>query len=193
MKEIIKKCFIGIVGIVALSLTVSVSAQDREPMQRPPGDGPQMQRQAWLRELGLSPDQIQKIREMNTRSRPLMAAAQRLVAEANRLLDQAIYADEVSEDLVASRLREFQDAQAEVSRLRFENELEMRRVLSAEQLVRFRDLRRRFNEARNAAQPRRPEEIRRGQPPRDGDGPANVVRPRPRPGTPPPPTKPLER
>ena len=63
---------------------------------------------------------------------------------ANRALDEAIYADTVDEAAFQSRLKEVNQAQAEVARLRFTNELAVRKILTADQLARFRDLRRRF-------------------------------------------------
>lgn len=106
-------------------------------------------------ELGLSPDQVRQIRQINQHRRPAMAEAQQRMREANRNLDLAIYGDTVSDAEFQTRLKEFQSAQADVGRLRFESELAIRKVLTAEQLVRFRELRRRFSEARGRGQERR--------------------------------------
>jgi Spy/CpxP family protein refolding chaperone len=46
-------------------------------------------------------------------------------------------------------LKEFQAAQTHVARLRFESELAIRKVLTPEQLTRFRELRRAFGENRD--------------------------------------------
>jgi len=91
-----------------------------------------------------------------------MNEAQRRMREANRELDMAIYADTVSESLVNTKLKAFQDAQAEITRLRFGNELAIRKILTQEQLVRFREMRRRFAEMRDA-------EMRQGRN-NNGDG-----------------------
>src|SRR5687768_9322772 len=80
----------------------------------PPPEGPPAQRQMaddrpnLLKELGLTPDQLQQIRRMNQARRPLMEEAGRRVREANRSLDMAIYGDTLNEEDVAARLREFQ-------------------------------------------------------------------------------------
>ena len=74
---------------------------------------------------------------------------------ANRELDQAIYADLLDEGQVRSKLAAFQEAQKEVARLRFEEELAIRKILDAEQLQRFRELRRRFAENRQQRMLRR--------------------------------------
>jgi Spy/CpxP family protein refolding chaperone len=73
----------------------------------------------------------------------------------------AIYSDSVSDYEFSSRLAEHQIAQAEVARLRFEGELAMRKVLTPEQLVRFRDLRGQFNASRERIQKER--RLRNGQ------------------------------
>ena len=56
-----------------------------------------MTRAATLREIGLAPEQIREIRRLNMERKPLMQAAQAWLREANRLLDDAIYSDQVSD------------------------------------------------------------------------------------------------
>jgi Spy/CpxP family protein refolding chaperone len=108
-----------------------------------------------LRELGLTTDQIRQMRLINGDLRSRRQAAQEKLREANRSLDQAIYADTVDEALVAERLKIFQSAQGEIARINFENELAIRKILTPEQLVQFRALRQRFNQAREEMQQRR--------------------------------------
>ncbi|HUR97140.1 MAG TPA: hypothetical protein VMZ26_03625, partial [Pyrinomonadaceae bacterium] len=108
-----------------------------------------------LAELGLSPDQLQQIGRVNRERRPAIRDARRRMGDAARDLDIAIYGDVVNEADVKSRLKEFQAAEAELSRLRFESELAVRKILTAEQLVRFRELRRRFAEERMKNAPQR--------------------------------------
>ena len=109
-----------------------------------PGEG----RRDIMAELGLSQDQMQQFRKLGAAHRPLMNAAQQRLRDANRELDMAIYADTVSDEVVRGKLKAFQDAQAEVNRLRFTNELDIRKILTQDQLVRFREMRRRFGEMR---------------------------------------------
>jgi Spy/CpxP family protein refolding chaperone len=103
-----------------------------------------------LSELGLSREQVQQIRRMNAERKPLMEEANRRLREANRNLDLVIYADSVNDDEFQLKLKEFQAAQAEVARIRFLNELTVRKVLTPEQLVKFREVRQRFAEAMKA-------------------------------------------
>jgi len=149
-----------------------ISAQDTrsaDPQQMPhqrSGGGPDM-RANFLRGLGLSDEQIQQIRQLNVERRPLMEAAQKHLREANRALDAAIYADQVVDADFEARLRDVQSSQAEVSRLRYENELAVRRVLTPEQLVRFRELRQQFENNRRDRRDRQKDVDR----PTDGRGP----------------------
>ena len=113
-------------------------------------------RQNALMQLGLSREQVQQIRRLNQERKPLMDEAQRRFREANIALDLAIYSDQPSDADVEARLKDFQLAQAEVAKLRFANEYAVRKILTPEQLVRFRELRRRFEEIRREMETRRP-------------------------------------
>jgi len=114
---------------------------------KPPEERPNL-----FRELGLTPDQIAQIKGINTERKPLMEDANRRLREANRNLDMAIYADSPNDADVQARLEEYRQAQAEVVRLRFMSEFAVRKVLTPEQLVKFRELRRKFAEIRRARQ-----------------------------------------
>lgn len=161
-----------------LMLSFPVFGQDGPP---PGGDNrPDDRRPNLLAELGLAPEQVQQIRRMNQERRPKMIEARQRMGDAQRNLDMAIYGDSVISDAeFQARLKEFQTAEAELARLRFENELAVRKVLTPEQLVRFREIRRRFAEAardnrlQNRGQRRgRPGPLTRDAPPpqvRNGD------------------------
>ena len=116
-----------------------------------------------MRELGLTRDQIRQIRILNETRRPLMQNAQRRQRVAMRDLDQAIYADAVDETDVRLKLQELQLAQAEVAKIRAINELEVRKILTPEELVKFRLLRQRMIEFRGRGNDKVPNR----RPPRD--------------------------
>ena len=160
------KLFLFLLAVV-MSGTLTAFGQDGPPPPddaRPPLDRLDDRRPNLLAELGLSPDQVQQLRRMNQGRRPEMMRAQRRVGEANKALDDAIYADTFSEADYQARLKEWQTAQAEVGRLRFENELSIRKVLTPEQLVKFRSVRDEF-----FAKQRR-ENMQRRRDARDGRG-----------------------
>ncbi|MDM7920696.1 MAG: periplasmic heavy metal sensor [Pyrinomonadaceae bacterium] len=139
-----------------LSLSVVAAAQDDDAL---PGSGDQpMRRPNLFRELGLTQEQRDAIRKYNEENRPAIQEAQRRVREANRELDQAIYSEKVEDSVVEEKLKAFQGAQAEASRLRFNSELALRKILTSEQLVKFVAIRRRFAEARQEMQQRRRED-----------------------------------
>ncbi len=136
-----------------------VHAQDPRPAGPPPEGrpaGPPETRFAGqgeprpnlLRELGLTQDQMQALRRLNAELKPTEMSARRRFQEANRALNMAIYADNVEEADFQARLSEFQAAQAELAKIKFTNELAVRRLLTPAQLIKFRELRRRFAEER---------------------------------------------
>lgn len=99
-----------------------------------------------LDELSLTQEQIRQIRVINTENKPSMHAAQQRLRAANQNLDRAIYADNIDEAGIQTLVKEVQAAQIEVIKLRSATELSIRRILTAEQLVKFRDLRQQFIE-----------------------------------------------
>jgi Spy/CpxP family protein refolding chaperone len=145
----------ALIGLMAMSAfgQDGPPPDDRKMGPPPDGQGPppnerQGDRGQLLRELGLSQDQFQQIRRMNQERKPLMEAAHRRLDEANRALDQAIYADTLNEQDIEAKVKEAQAAQADMVRLRFMNELQVRKILTPEQLVKFRDLREKFERMR---------------------------------------------
>jgi Heavy-metal resistance len=136
--------------ILVFILSWPALAQDNPPNPPPNDERPNV-----LSQLALTMDQVQQFKRRNAEHRPQMQAAQQRLREANRDLDMAIYADNVSEEDFQSKLRAFQEAQGEVTRLRFQNELSIRKILTPDQLTRFREIRRRFTDARDFIQERR--------------------------------------
>ena len=140
-------------SLVLLVVAAAALAQDvkSEASATPqPGNG------NLLQQLGLTPEQVSQIRQLNKQRKPAMEEAQLRAREANRALDAAIYADNVDDAQVAARLDELQKAQSDVLRIRSTNELAIRRILTPEQLGRFREMRR---QVAGAAEDRRKERI----------------------------------
>ncbi len=126
-------------SVLAQEATVPQGGQDQARRQNNPGAN-------ILRQLGLSREQMQQIRQFNVRRQPMMDAAQRRFREANRRLDESIYADQLVETEVQERIKEVQLSQAELIRLRSMSELSIRKILTPDQLNKFRRLRQRFDE-----------------------------------------------
>jgi Spy/CpxP family protein refolding chaperone len=135
----------GFVLVVALHvLGPSARAQVAAQRQTQPGA-----RQAarprdgkLVRRLNLTPAQRLQLREIRSQREPEARELARRVRLARRALDEAIYADAAEDALVEQRARELASAQAALVRLRAATELKVRRVLTAEQLQTFRELRR---------------------------------------------------
>lgn len=138
-----------------LTFATFVTAQDDRDDNPPPRDNQGQQRPNLLRELDLSREQVEQIREINQANRQDLRAAQQKVGEARRNLDQAIYAEKADDANVQIKLREFQDAQADAARLRANIEFQIRKVLTPDQLIRFREMRQNFEQFRNDRQQNR--------------------------------------
>lgn len=123
-----------VIGVSAQSATPSPS---RENQSRPQGQD----RRNLFRELGLTKEQRDQIRELRMSDREEVFAAQQKLREANKALDIAIYADSLNEQMIELRISERNQAQAEVNRLKTMSELNLRKLLTPEQLSKFREIR----------------------------------------------------
>ena len=131
--------------LLAVLAVSNVSAQETEQNENPQ----QVKRPFQLfQELGLSPEQIQQIRRINQERRPIMQEAARRWRQANRDLDLAIYGDNSTEEQIKELLKTAQLAQADLLRERSQTEYLIRKVLTPEQLVKFRNLRQQLMEQR---------------------------------------------
>jgi Spy/CpxP family protein refolding chaperone len=102
-----------------------------------------------FQELGLSREQIQQISRINQERKPIMQEAQRRWRQANRELDLAIYADDSTDEQVKDLVKTAQIAQSELLKERTLTEYLIRKVLTPEQLVKFRDLREQIRQRLN--------------------------------------------
>jgi Spy/CpxP family protein refolding chaperone len=95
----------------------------------------------WVTALGLTPDQVDRIRAIRQQNRLEWQAAKQRLNQAQRALDQAIYSDDASEAVIEQRAREVAEAHAAEVRIRARTELGIRRVLTPQQLNMFRTIR----------------------------------------------------
>ena len=158
----LKFFFKTLILIATLSLGVAVFGQDVKTDEQPTQPNPQPaadNKIMLLRHLGLTREQIQQIRRISAERKPLMDTAQQRLKELTKQLDSVIYADNIAEGEFQERLKSVQLAQAEVSKIRFSTEFAIRRVLTPEQLVKFRELHDRFEAAQQNIQNRRRERL----------------------------------
>ncbi len=143
-----KKLFTRQTSAIALALFLLLlfaSASQvlaQTPDEAAPADAAQGNSDAnWVTALGLTPDQVARIRAIRQQNRVEWQTARQRLNQAQRALDEAIYSDETSEALVEQRTREVAEAQASEVRLRARTELGIRRVLTPQQLGTFRMIR----------------------------------------------------
>jgi Spy/CpxP family protein refolding chaperone len=143
-----KKLFTRQTAAIALTLflfLLSASASQvlaQTPDEAAPaGDTQGNQDANWITALGLTPDQVARIRTIRQQNRLEWQSARQRLNQAQRALDEAIYSDDASEALVEQRTREVAEAQAAEVRLRARTELGIRRVLTPQQLGTFRMIR----------------------------------------------------
>jgi Spy/CpxP family protein refolding chaperone len=95
------------------------------------------------RPLNLTPEQVQKIREINAEVNDQRRAATMKVRQARRALADALESTSPNQPVIELRSRELADAQAENIRLRSLIETRIQReVLTPEQRLRVREIRR---------------------------------------------------
>jgi Spy/CpxP family protein refolding chaperone len=95
-----------------------------------------------LRPLNLTPEQVQKIRDINADMREQRQAANLRVRQANRALTEAVESPTPNQALIDQRSRELADAQVGIIRLRSLIEARvLREVLTPEQRIRLREMR----------------------------------------------------
>ena len=141
MKKFSLLHFIFLIAINAITSTVAFGQPE------PPPEGTQFvenRRPNLLQSLGLNKDQIRQIRQLNQTFQPQKQDAQRRFNQANKALDEAVYADDVNESIIKDRLNEVQLAHAELIKTRTMMDTSIRKVLTREQLVKFRQLRKQF-------------------------------------------------
>src|SRR4051812_10267887 len=122
---------------LAIFLSVSTAAaQDAKPAdaspatdaQHPGMRSPNDQHLEMLHRLGLTEEQMQQIKKIHIDQKQNMDPAQKRLRDATRALNDAIYADQVNDADVQSRLNEVQAARGDVETIRYATELSVRHV-----------------------------------------------------------------
>lgn len=95
-----------------------------------------------VRELNLTPEQREQIRMIREENRVERAAVNQRLRETNRALDEALDSDNPDQSVLEQKIREVSLAQAEAMRMRIVTEVKIRQVLTVEQRIRLKELRR---------------------------------------------------
>jgi len=94
-----------------------------------------------LRALNLSSQQRSQIRFVREQNKEAARIARRRLGQAYQVLNESIHADNVDEQQIKVRVQEVGAAHVEVERLRAQIELQIRRILTSDQLSMFRRMR----------------------------------------------------
>lgn len=133
--------------ILTFALLFTMLAFSAARAQEPAGDeNPRQAARPFkiMQELGLTRPQIQQILRINKSRRPIMQAAQQRWKTARRNLDAAIYADDSTDEQIKELTTEAMAAQSDLLKERTLTEYLIRKVLTPEQLIKFRELRERL-------------------------------------------------
>jgi Spy/CpxP family protein refolding chaperone len=164
----------GLVAVFAAVLLIGAfipaTAQTPDPQNPNSGQTGQMQsNQAAqvpdLAQLNLTPEQIQRIRGINSELKDQRQAANQRLRLAQRALAEAMESPNQDEGLIDQRSREVAEAQAATFRLRTLSEFRILQVLTPEQRIRLREMRRQAMERRREQRienNQRPRVFRRG-------------------------------
>jgi Spy/CpxP family protein refolding chaperone len=159
------------VALVLLGTSVAAFAQTTQSQTDPSQaqtQNPQNQG-GDLRLLGLTPDQIQKIRAINFDLKDERQAANMKLRDAQHALAEAVESPTPDENLIAQRSREVAEAQANTIRLRSLTEARVLQVLTPEQRAKLREIRQRNLAARRANQQQSPNGLGQRQGSRRGN------------------------
>jgi Spy/CpxP family protein refolding chaperone len=131
--------FVSVISVAGQTM----QPQDGPPMppQRPFGGDP-------IRQLNLTPEQREQIRVIREANREERAAINQRVRETNRALAEVLDTENPDESVVEQRVREAAAAEAAAMRMRIISEVKIRRVLTPEQRVLLRGMRKQAHEAR---------------------------------------------
>jgi Spy/CpxP family protein refolding chaperone len=136
--KVIKKAILSLVAVTSMFSAPSYLGAYQQPQtdsqQRPFRGDP-------IRELNLSPEQRERIRAIREELQGERATINQRLRETNLSLEEALDADNPDESVVEQRLRDVAAAQAAAMRMRVLSEVRIRRVLTPEQLITLRTLR----------------------------------------------------
>ena len=135
---------ISLVILAALPLWAQppTPEQPPAPMQgRNPGGDP-------IRELNLTAEQREQIRMIREQNRAERATVNQRVRETNRALEEALDSEDPDQSVLEQRIQEVSAAQAEAMRMRIRTEVKIRQILTSEQRVMLKEMRRNVHQLR---------------------------------------------
>jgi Spy/CpxP family protein refolding chaperone len=141
MNNIVRRLTLALAVGLVLGVAANINTAPAMAQQQQVPDTQQTQGGDPIRQLNLSPEQREKIRAISEDRKDERQEINRHLREANRALEEALDSDNPDETVVEQRLRDVAAAQAAQMRMRVLTEVRIRRVLSPDQLIRWRELR----------------------------------------------------
>ena len=158
MKRLILTKLIFISAIIFYSFS-NVLAQPDPP---PPGNQFVENRQPnLLQQLNLTKDQIQQLRVVNREWQPRLQKSQRDFKTAQLELDEAIYLEETNDEIIKTKMDAVNATHSEMIRTRTMLQTLIRKILTKEQMGRFRQLREDFQQRPQDKPNLRPNQFKR--------------------------------
>jgi Spy/CpxP family protein refolding chaperone len=149
-------------SLAALAFFIAVPSISGQTVQdqQPGSPMPQQRRFAGdpIRQLNLSPEQLEQIRMIRQQNQKERVAINERVRDTNRALEAVLDAESPDEALVERRMQESSSAQAAAMRMRILTEVRIRKVLTAEQRTLLRTMRQEANQLRRERPLRNPED-----------------------------------
>jgi Spy/CpxP family protein refolding chaperone len=130
-----------ILPIIAILVLVTANAVAQSPQDQQPNAPPQGAAPDLLEQLRLTPEQQQKIRQIQRDTKDERTAITLRLRESNRALEDALDAETLDDSLIEQRMQAVSAAQAAQLHLRIQTEVRIRRVLNPDQLAVWHDLR----------------------------------------------------
>jgi Spy/CpxP family protein refolding chaperone len=152
-----------LVLLVAVVFLAAVPVIHGQTAQQQPATPEPQQGVDPIRQLNLTPEQRQQIRSIREQNKTERAAINERLRESNRILEEALNAENPDEALVEQHVREVAAAQAAAMRMRILTEIRVRRVLTPEQRVILRSLQRQAKDIRRERLLADPDERQRRQ------------------------------
>ena len=101
-----------------------------------------------IRELNLTAEQREQIRMIREQNRAERATINQRVRETNRALEEALDSENPDQSVLEQRIQEVAVAQAEAMRMRIRTEVKIRQVLTNEQRIMLKEMRRNVHQLR---------------------------------------------
>ena len=136
---------------ISLVILAALPLYAQTPTPEPPPAA--MQRRNFggdpIRELNLTAEQREQIRMIREQNRTERATINQRVRETNRALEEALDSDNPDQSVLEQRIQEVSAAQAEAMRMRIKTEVKIRQVLTSEQRIMLKEMRRNVHQIRD--------------------------------------------